>query len=276
MRNPEEKEQYNNLVDILGFDPETGESKLKYQPPRTRYSKGILEEILGFNPENGQRVVKDFESLVRSPEFARIFNARTLSLFENGRNICRSIPSERFTAVDDDFKDVARRYHVVDETMPPEMQVFPTEHLAVFERLGSWGSDKPASDFRLLRVIQTSPTSRETQTIEFNDEKEVYISLSGGRWNRTHINYKDGALLLATSAGEEYFRKVTEKDVSQGFCHLSTPDGTLMIPGRLPVDPAGLFIDDFAILQNPFNARTTLDTWKDKVITDQLGISLNG
>lgn len=273
MRSPEEREQYNNLVDALGFDPETGQKpRIQVANRYATRARTVEEDILGFDILSGERVLPKDSRIQDDPRFADFFvlKATESEYIGNNKRIFTN-PYALFCAVDDGFNVTSRRYHYVNPNLSLESQLLTVEAFVVFERLGRWGQNPSADGYRLMRVGFRDIEKGTSQTVEFDDENIVTIELKGGEWGSTSVVYGSGKLKSAKFSNDKDFCRMNFQNTVDPICKFPAGERNILIPNYLTSHlPTDLFIKNPSFEDDPFGVDISCDDeWKTKDIISQ-------
>lgn len=269
------------VAEILGFNPSTGEPLHAgiQRPTEVRRAESILEEILGFDPINSAPVLPTDSSLQDDPRFIDFFEQiATDNEFISTYKKTRTDSSGLFSAIDDGFKNVSRRYHHMNPHLSLESQPFTVNAFIVFERRGQWGRNPPSDGYRILRIGLRDIEKRASQTVEFGDGEMVEIDLSGGQWGKTNIVYENGKLKSGKSTQENGLWKRNFQDVTTPICMLPVGKHNIILPNYLTSPhPTDLFVKNPSLEDAPFEVDIAADhEWKTKDIAEEFGIKLLG
>lgn len=274
-RNEHYGEADQNVIDVLGFNPYTGKRATGRTPQSIDNANTNQKVIPGFDSD--EYTLPRLESdILGHPEFDEYFTMTVLRDSIIFGKPCRTVPFALLSVVDDNFKNVTRRYHHINPTIPFNKQRFPIKNFAVFEKLGLWGANKPPSNFRLLRIGHTNFERLSQQSVEFSSDGEVSLSINNPEWGNVSFMYKDGKLISGKTSNHDFLIQKDFSNEKSRLCTLTGPTKNILIPNYLthPL-PTELLIDDIAVEQNPFGTPTHADTWKDKDITDIFGVTVS-
>ena len=260
------------VAEVLGFDPSTGKPLrvTAQQPPQLKRAGSMLEEILGFD-KDGKRVLPRNFGVKDDPRFIDFFEQKaTDSEFISSHKRTRTNPLLLFSAVDDGFKNVSRRYHYMNPQLSLESQLFTVNAFIILERRGQWGQNPPADGYRILRIGLKDIEKGTAQTVEFSDGDVVEIDLSGGDWGKTNIAYESGKLKSGKFSMEQTFCKRNFQDVTTPVCELPAGDNSILIPNYLTSPhPTDLFVKNPSFEDAPFEIDSDADhEWKSKDIAE--------
>jgi hypothetical protein len=180
-------EQYKNLVEILGFDPESDNGMAKNKPgvQQDAYNPDILTQILGFNPVTGSRLDKKqrLQLVDKTPDDVanRFFDLQT-DLLQLMYPRHRIAPSD-LLSIFDSGRSIVRNYHAWDPLDPVSLQTFPIARSAEFVKDGTF--------YRPKRLSQKHPDDKPGLTIEFTDNISTSIYLKDTSGEEVAIYYRD-------------------------------------------------------------------------------------